>query len=315
VGVEVIEKKRANGQYFTISNNPFKLQAFTTWARDIGRPERTILEPFAGANNIVRSLQELNLCNDFLSYDIEPADREVQAKDTLRSFPSGFDVCITNPPWLAKNSATRRNLPYPDCQYDDIYKYCLELCLMNCEYVAALIPASFMQSTLFRERLRPYVLLHDIVFNDTENPVCLALFNGCQCANTEIYYDDQFIGNLDELQARIPIPKTNKNIRFNDPNGDLGFISFDNTRGRSIRFCDSTEIDQYEIKVSSRFITRISGDLGDLTDLIPKLNDRLNQFRDETCDLFLTPFKGIRDDGQYRRRMFFSQARCFINAS
>ncbi len=308
------ESKRAHGQYFTVNKNPFQLTPFIEWATEIGLSDRTILEPFAGANHIIRSLQELDLCNDFVSYDIDPSDSQVKVRDTVKSFPKGVDVCITNPPWLARNSATRRKLPYPDCPYDDLYKLCLKLCLTHCKYVAALIPASYLQSNLFRERLRTYILLHDVLFNDTENPVCLALFGGEQSSPTKIYYDEKFIGNLTELQAKIPTPKTRKPIKFNDPNGKLGFLSFDNTRHRSIRFCDAAEIESYEIKVSSRFITRISGDFGNIPELIPKLNQSIDQYRDETSDLFLTPFKGIRSDGQYRRRMFFSQARTFINS-
>ena len=312
-GLNFDETKRAHGQYFTTRQNPFQLPPFIDWATNIGLSERTILEPFAGANHIIRSLQELDLCNHFVSYDINPSVYEVEARDTVQSFPKGFDVCITNPPWLAKNSATRRKLPYPDCQYDDLYKLCLMLCLSHCKYVAALIPASYLQSNLFRERLQSYILLHDMLFNDTENPVCLALFGSERCNTTTIYYDDKFVGHLADLEASTPSPKKKRTIKFNDPIGRLGFISFDNTRNRSIRFCDTDEIKSYEIKISSRFITRISGDFGDVSQIIPKLNQSINQYRDATSDLFLTPFKGMRRDGQYRRRMFYSQARAFID--
>lgn len=230
------------------------------------------------------------------------------------SFPTGYDVCVTNPPWLARNSATRRNLPYPTCKYDDIYKYCLESCLKHCEFVAALIPASFLQSGLFRERLSTYILLHKLIFNETENPVCLALFTGSKDQSTRVFYDDEFIGELDALSANIPQAKTDRRVRFNDPQGTLGFISFDNTRTRTIRFCDVHEIADYEIKESSRFITRINGEFQGIPNLLKRLNSLLTTYRDDTRDLFLTPFKGIRDDGQYRRRMFFSQARMLINA-
>ncbi len=306
--------KRSRGQFFTVKQNPFESVAFAKWAKLAGLPDRRILEPFAGANHIIKSLQNLNLCQEFESFDVAPADSQVKTKDTIASFPIGFEVCITNPPWLARNSATRRNLPYPTCQYDDLYKLCLELCLTNCEYVAALMPASYLQSGLFRDRLHTFILLHELIFNDTENPVCLALFTGDRNDATEVYYDDQLIGELRELQSKIPAPIKDRVTKFNDPAGQLGFISFDNTRERSIRFCETKEIESYEIKVSSRFITRISGNFEVNPVLIRKLNGMINKFRDETSDLFLTPFKGIRIDGQYRRRMFFSQARRFINA-
>ncbi|MYD46640.1 MAG: hypothetical protein F4W92_09830 [Gammaproteobacteria bacterium] len=306
--------KRSLGQFFTVSQNPFELTAFKQWAEEANLRNKTVLEPFAGANHIIESLQASGLCKAFTSYDITPAHNAVVERDTMKFFPTGFNACVTNPPWLARNSATRRKLPYPVCDYDDIYKYCLELCLKHCEFVAALIPASFLQSGLFQERLSTYILLHKLIFTETENPVCLALFTGSKDRSTNVFYDEEFIGRLDDLRTNIPTETTNRRLRFNDPQGTLGFISFDNTRGRTIRFCGVDEISYYEIKQSSRFITRISGDFHAIPDLVDRLNLKLTKFRDDTRDLFLTPFKGIREDGQYRRRMFFSQARMLINA-
>ena len=311
------DTKRSLGRFFTISKNPFELSAFQEWAEVAKLPQRPILEPFAGANHIIKSLQTLNLCNEFTSFDIHPADNAVHKRDTLESFPIGYKVCVTNPPWLARNSATRRNLPYPECRYDNIYKFCLDKCLKYCEFVAALIPASYLQSDLFREsrdRLSTYILLHDQIFTETENPVCLALFTDKPTRSTKVYYDAVYIGELKELESKRPKATGKRQLRFNDPEGQLGFISFDNTRERSIRFCEVAEIEAYEIKHSSRFITRISGDFSAVPKLIEQVNRLLDKFRDDTNDLFLTPFKGVRDDGQYRRRMFFSQARELINA-
>ena len=306
--------KRGRGQYFTVKN-PFDTDIFKIWAMKAGLPNKRILEPFAGANHIIESLQSLGLCDEYVSYDISPAHKDVEFRDTIEAFPTEFNVCVSNPPWLARNSATRRGLPYPTDRYDNLYKLCLELCLTYCEYVAVLLPASFLQSELFRDRLNSYILLHDLIFDETENPVCLVLFSAKKSREVNIYCDDQFIGALDELEKKMPSSEKKRNVKFNDPAGQLGFISFDNTRERSIRFCDVNEIQDYEIKASSRFITRISGDFENVSKLIAELNDMIRIFRDETSDILLTPFKGMRDDGKYRRRMFFSQARKFIDAA
>ena len=313
--INQIEDKRSRGQFYT-RGNPFTLQPFLEWSGKIELNSKHILEPFAGSNNIVKALQEINLCKQFSSYDIAPADKEVEQRDTIKSFPQGFEVCVTNPPWLARNSATRRGLPYVNTEFDDLYKHCLELCLKNCDYVAALVPASYLQSGLFRERLSVYILLHDDnIFNDTENPVCLALFNKQSSFQISIYYDDKFLGYLQDLESKIPKPIRNRQVRFNDPEGELGFISFDNIRGPSIRFCEASEVEEYQIKVSSRFITRISGELGNIPVLVKTLNKRIEKFRKETNDIFLTPFKGVRKDGYYRRRMEFALARKLIDAT
>ena len=311
----MFDSKRMRGQYFTVSKNPFDLPAFRKWAERAQLRKRTVLEPFAGANDIISSLQKLDLCQEYQSFDLVPKHDSVTQRDTIESFPTGCKVCVTNPPWLARNSATRLGLPYPIHHYDDLYKYCLELCLNNCQFVAALVPASLLQSGLFRERLDAYVLLHDQIFIETENPVCLALFGDLYSEDTAIYYDSEYIGKLSKLESHTPQARYKRKIRFNDPAGQLGFISFDNIRSRSIRFCEIDEIEDYDIKVSSRFITRIGGEFDDVSTLIEELNEKIERYRDLTRDLFLTPFKGIRADGEYRRRMFFSLARRFINST
>lgn len=303
--------KRQNGRYYT-EGNPFHLPAFKQWAAEIGLQHKKVLEPFAGGNNIIRALQSEGYAERFVSYDIDPRNPEVKSRDTLKNFPRNFDVCITNPPWLAKNSAHRRGLEYPDTQYDDLYKHALDLCLRHCMYVGALIPATFLQSDLFTRRLSSVVFLHDEgMFADTENPVCLALFKE-ESHDVKIYYDKKWVGNLSTLRTKLPRRSKRRNVVFNDPDGKLGFIAFDNTREPSIRFCEGRELNAYTVGHSSRMITRIGGDLPNVKSLIYKLNDELKSFRKETNDVFLTPFKGLRQDGMYRRRMDYSLARDFI---
>lgn len=308
------DDKRSRGQYFTIGN-PFGLEPFERWAREAGLPGVKLLEPFAGANHITNTLRDMGWCDEFVSYDIAPANKWVRKLDTLKNFPNSYSVCVTNPPWLARNSATRRGLPFPETPYDDLYKHCLYLCLENCEYVGAIIPASYLQTGLFQERLTSYVLLHKYLFADTENPVCLALFSGKKSQHVDLYNDGDYIGNIVELRNKLPVTRQDREVRFNDPNGRLGFISFDSTEKPTIKFCEAEEVSDYEIKVSSRFITRISGKFDNLPKMIRKLNTDIANFRENTKDVFLTPFKGIRKDGYYRRRMDFALARDFINAS
>ena len=106
-----MSKKRQNGRFFT-EGNPFRHPAFHAWAKQCRLPERSILEPFAGANGLIDHLENMDLCNESMSYDLFPANERVVERDTLADFPSGFNVCITNPPWLARNSATVRGLSF-----------------------------------------------------------------------------------------------------------------------------------------------------------------------------------------------------------
>lgn len=305
--------KRQNGRFYT-EGNPFVLSPFKSWAKKIDLKNKRVLEPFAGSNNIIRALQQIGFAEQFTSFDIEPHNSKVKSRDTLSSFPRNYEVCITNPPWLAKNSAKRRGLMFPDTTHDDLYKFAIEKCLAYCPYVAAIIPASFVQSGIFRDRLNAIVLLHDqSMFMDTDNPVCLALFVP-QSQEISIYYDNDFVGYLDEIKSLVPKTRKDRKLIFNHPKGELGFIAIDGTRGPSIRFCDSVEIGDYPIGNTSRMITRIKTDMQIEKELIHELNEQITAFRQQSRDVLLTPFKGLRKDGMYRRRMDYSMARHFINA-
>ncbi len=303
--------KRKNGQYFT-ENNPFQNNAFANWSEECNFKNNTILEPFAGSNNLIKMLQEMNLCKSFVSYDIEPKSEDVTLKDTLKNFPKGYSICITNPPYLAQNSAKRRGLFYPQTNYDDLYKFALEKCLANCQYTGAIIPASFLNSKLFRERLSHYVLLNSKMFSETEHPVCLALFKP-QSSDVEIYEGTNFLGLLSDFEKKLPNPKDKFEMKFNEKGGNIGLIAIDNTKEASIKFCNGSEINPKKIAVSSRSITRILVGHSNAAKLIKNLNEYLSDFRKETCDLFLTPFKGLRKDLKYRRRLDYALARSIIN--
>lgn len=305
-------RKRQHGRFYT-EGNPFVLAPFKKWAKKIGLATKAVLEPFAGANHIIRALQQEGYAKNFASFDIDPQHPEVKKRNTLTAFPNGYDVCVTNPPWLAKNSAHRRGLAFPTTKYDDLYKHALELCVSNCSYVAAIIPATFLQSGLFLGRLESVIVLHDKnMFLDTDNPVCLALFVP-DSKKVSIYHDSTYVGELESLKVHIPTPRQKKELTFNHPRGELGFIAIDGTEKSSIRFCDVKEIGDYPIKVSSRMITRIKGDVAVDQQIIKKLNQQVAAFREETSDVFLTPFKGLRKDGRYRRRMDYRLARIFID--
>ncbi len=305
--------KKQNGVFYTSLYNPFKHERFTAWAKEVQIQNKTILEPFAGANHIIQALQDIDMCDSFASFDIDPKDEGVSKQDTIFNFPQNYSLCITNPPWLYKSRAKRLKLQYPDTKWDNLYKHCLELCLKNCDYVAILIPASFLSSNIFLDRLDSVIVLQRKLFDDTENPVCLALFNKDEAKDTDIFIDDKEVGKLSEIKKLMPKQK-NSGITFNVKDGDLGLIAIDNTKTPSIRFCNGLELGGYDIKTSSRSITRISIDGIRIQEtLISKLNDELGKLRENTYDIFMTAFKGVRADGYYRRRLDFSLARKIIS--
>ena len=301
--------KRKRGVYYTTSN-PFALEPFREWCKEAGIAKARILEPFAGSNNIVRMLSELGLCARYQSYDIAPKAAGIKKRDTIKSFPSGYRVCVTNPPWLTSYSARRRGVEFVAPRYDNLYKYCLELALANCEYVAFIMPGTFLRTGLFRERLKSVIFLHGKIFAETDNPVCIALFGGHQ-KNTKVYNDNRYLGTLQGLESHMPPASNDGNVRFNDPAGQIGLYCIDNTRGPSIRFCRGSEITR-RVKHSDRLITRIAVPHRNPATLVGKLNKELDATRRNTHDVFFAPFKGLRKDGKYRRRIDYEFVRNLI---
>ena len=50
--------KRTQGQYFT-QYNPFENEGFFEWAKECDLKNQTVLEPFAGANNLIEMLKNM----------------------------------------------------------------------------------------------------------------------------------------------------------------------------------------------------------------------------------------------------------------
>ena len=304
-------QQRQNGCFYTEAN-PFRHKAFKSWAKKAGLPQATILEPFAGSARLIDHLRDLGLCGDFLAYDINPSNPRVKKRNTFLDFPTNANVCITNPPWLARNVATRFGMHFPACGFQDIYAYALDICLKNCAWTAALIPESFLRTGLFRERLCEFISLVEPMFIDTDHPVGLALFGPDKTDDVVVWSGTQEIGLLSELEKKRPqINPGSVKIRFNDVNGNVGLIALDNTRNASIRFCPPEELGDYQINHSRRSITKISVNCRVDLDL---WNNLLNQFRKDTFDVLMTPYRGLRKDGKYRRRCDWNLARGLIQS-
>ena len=249
-----MKNKRTLGQYFT-KYSPFSLSPFTEWKKDIDIKNQIILEPFAGENSLIKFLINHKLCNRYTSFDIEPKAIDVHCRDTLQDFPTGFDICVTNPPWLAKNSATKMQVPFYADNYDDMYKYALDKCLLHCKYVIAIIPESFIRTGLFSKRLNTFISLTSNAFEETTHPVGLALFDCEETQDINIYRDNDFIGQLSEIAKKRPPHCKNSQVVFNEKKGNLGLIALDNCKEASIRFCEPSELKHYEVKKHGRYIT------------------------------------------------------------
>ena len=324
------DSKKLLGQFFTITN-PFNIDIFYKWMKLIPDEKKNcFIEPFAGANNIVKMIEDLGFDNKWSCYDIKPNENntvkkyKINQKDTIKDFPKNYYVGITNPPYLAKNSATRAKMDFPSTVYDDLYKVSLDIMLKNLEYVAAIIPESFINSNLFHNRLYAFVSLTCKMFEDTECPVCLALFIPetqkkelkLDIDDFLIYRQNKKIGKYKDLKTKKPSSLLEIPWTFNDKKGTIGIRCIDGTVSSSIEFIKGSEISEDKIKVSSRSLTRVSGlpDDIDLDKFLKECNKKLVKYREDTEDIFLTSFKGLRKDNKYRRRLDFANAKVIMNS-
>ncbi|HDR9762883.1 TPA: hypothetical protein ACK3Q6_003178 [Burkholderia cepacia] len=326
--------KKQHGQFFT-TRNPFHNELFSRWIAGIENYQGlTFGEPFAGSNNLVKLARELpELENSqWRCFDVDPKEESqvpefaIEKRNTLEDYPKGLDVVITNPPYLAKNSASKSGLPFPDTAHDNLYKLSLDVMLKNTPYVAAIIPESFVASGLFIDRLLGVVSLNFQMFEDTECPVCLALFVPYK-ATYGVAVDDYLyaqgntvIGTYQELKARqasLVEGTQARTWKFNHPQGEIGLYAIDGHTQASIRFVAGSEIAPENVKKSSRGNIRIGGlPTGvEAQDVINMANEILIEYRKSTADVFMTPFRGLRKDNCYRRRLDFAQARDVLNCA
>lgn len=327
----MFKNKKQFGQYFT-KVNPFILKPFKEWLSLVEGDK--LLEPFAGSNNLVKMIQDIyGEKYNWTSFDINPPKQnsfpsvEVVEKDTVADMPKGFSAIITNPPYLARNSATRRGLKFhKENKYDDLYKFCLEKMLSNYSFVAAIIPESFITSGLFHDNLWGVISLTVNMFDDTDCPVCIAMFTPPKYKSNiksfKIWKMNNFIGDFISIKDNVSkkISKNNNlNLVFNDKDGIFGLKGVDGTKKESISFVCGDEINPDNIKNTSRAVTRIGFNYNfsenELNVIIKHANKILKEYRSDTNDIFMTAFKGLREDGNYRRRLDFYTAKNILSLS
>lgn len=304
--------QRATGSFYT-EVSPFRLEPFIEWFFSVTSKDSNILEPFAGCNQIPLHLKEIGFKGTFTCYDKDPSKSLVNSlkigyRDTVKNFPKGFDVCITNPPYLSKSSASNNNIKYIGDRFDDVYKKCLKLMLDNCKYVAAILPATFATSPQFRERLHTIIFVSDKLFRDTDIDVCIALFNPEKTNNVKYYQDNNLITQIGSIEVSVQPGELNVTIKFNRNDGELGLYAVDK-KNKKIRFCKGK--DMPPIKSTDRTITRISVTSNiykiDSDELIEKCNHILDKQRIASNDVSLSSYRNTD-----RKRLTFGYARNII---
>lgn len=353
-GLSTCDAKRASGRYLT-QGDPFGYDAVSEWVDAIieSIPNRPVsaCEPYAGTNSLPSSFMgrfkdRFESGIEWTCYDITPCDSsdnllpeyKVTKADTLVSVPTTHDLIVTNPPYLARNSARRRHLPFPFDHVGtgikspaDLYQIALDTCLATARWCAMLIPESFITSRYDKSRLMSVISLPGDLFSDTDCPVCLALFGPDATDDYAIYAND---GNLigpasvvrrahDDIlasgSALASATSRKSNLTFNASNGELGLYGIDSSLGAPIRFVRGEEISPSVVRQTSRSVTRIAiADMNGKTieEVVDESNRLLEEWRQSTGDVFMTAFKGVNKKTlRYRRRLSYREAKAIVSVA
>jgi len=295
---DIMSNKVLRGQYFTTSN-PFKnSDIFKEWLKLV--PENSeILEPFAGAGNLFDYIPYAK----WVGYDVEPKHPDVIVQDTIANFPKGYDICITNPPYLAKTTCSRKNLPVQPI-LEDLYLDCIKLALENCKYVCAIIPSTFFGTKLFTDRLYAWDKLDYNLFSDTENPVGVAYFVPDKVDSTKYFVNGKEI-NISEDDTPVPVELE---LSFNVSHGNYVLCAIDLISEDNIKIYKEDESfsrDKFLKNTSRNYSLFYCPKISD--DDLSGINEFITDWRKRTNDFFLTSFKSEQKSGKYRKRFSFSQ--------
>ena len=296
--------KILRGQFFTTSNPFENSNAFSSWFSLLPE-DAEILEPFAGAGNLFDYLPE----SKWVGYDIEPKHPDVIEQDTIKNFPKDYKVCITNPPYLAKTTCTRKNLPVQPI-LEDLYLDCIKLALDNCDYVCAIIPSTFIGTKLFADRLYAWDKIDYVLFSDTDKPVGVAYFVPNKVNTTKYYVNGEEI-----LITADDTPETKDlHLEFNVSHGNYVLCAIDLVSQDNIKIYkeDSSFNRSKFLKNTSRnYSLFYCPDLKD--EDIDGINEFITKWRERTKDFFITSFKSEQKSGKYRKRFSFGQFKWVVS--
>jgi hypothetical protein len=291
------------------------------------------IDPFAGQGDLVKAAAELGL-KQVMGYDIDP---EINKKygwwwnNSLEEIPSASlgTILITNPPYLAKNSANRNEyesykyfVEHPE--YDDLYQLALFRALAKYKYSVFIIPETYFLTEFFKDYLDNITILEENPFEDTDCPVCVACFNVSNgfdrlSGNTyKIYKNDEFLFTNQQLEEIVNefSCSYDYDIKFNIPGGNLGLRAVDGIDPNDrIRFCRPEDLgyELEEIKESSRAITVLDVPCKIDNSFLQVVNWYLETIRATTYDVIFAPFKNNNKVGERRRRLDYGWARKILN--
>lgn len=315
-------KKIKLGQFFTKATLWLKPQV-ESFIKESGCS--IAYDPYAGGGDLLKAAREILGFKNIKGLDID-SSLEWEINDSLLNIPHvDGAIIITNPPYIAKQSASRKkidlSLYFATSAYDDVYLIALDRMLEAQKNVVAIIPESFINSSYKqKEKVKSITVLEENPFEDTENPVCVVCFDSKpkNYDQIKVYKNDKLVNNFQNiLDIRIN-PSNSIKITFNTLDGWLGLRAVDSADDKTFIKFDFKENFDYNwennIKVSSRHFSLINIDIpkNKRKSFIGKCNELIQKIRRDSSDILLTPFKGNTKKGVRRRRLDFKLARAIM---
>lgn len=321
--VEIDPDKVSRGSYFTTDaawlNKPvrgFLAEAFLSC--------NSVLDPFAGDGHLLNLIRrEFGVA----MFGLDIQGNKWARNDSLLHIPNPSNsIIVTNPPYLANHSASRKGVSdlvatyFDTSSFDNLYKIALDECLSAADFIVAVIPETFLLSSFDKSRLALVSVIEGDLFADTEAPAVVACFGPAGINyQASVYNGNELIGSLTEIfNLRRGRARTGIKIVFNDPYGRIGLRAVDSHDGdRRIEFIfGDFEYRRDRVKGSSRLLTYL--DVPELSDkqiqeLVVRANTQLEILRSKSSDLILAPFKGNDKKGNRRRRLDYALARQILN--
>ena len=338
------KNKRDLGQYFT-KDSLWMRPHIRAHIKSLLAEYPLCVDPFAGAGHLLQVAKAMGFQTQ--GHDIDPAICSSRGwgepNDSIRHVVRHEGAFIlTNPPYLAKNSAKRMKSPMIEYfkpgfiktlddsrlnVLDDLFKLAMEQNMAAFDESVWIVPESGIQDLddlpHWKDRLHSATILEESPFDDTEHPVCVMIFSKKHPLK-EVWKNDNRLGLYDELRhihnetAKGPVNATP--MKFNAPEGTLGYREVDGTKedgSMRIKFCRGEELgyDRSNIKVSSRHLTYIAVEIEgmNLDKVIDEANSMIDAYRQASHDVFLTAFMGNAKDGVRRRRLDYKLARKLFN--
>ena len=336
--------KRDLGQFFT-RDSVWLRPHIRAHIESLSNQYKLCVDPFAGDGHLLELAQQMGF--EIRGHDIDEnicaSKQWGEPNDSIRRVIRHEQAFVlTNPPYLAKNSAKRMKSPMVEYfgpgfiptlddsrlnVLDDLFKLAIEQTLAKYDDSIWIVPESGIQDLddlpHWKNKLHSVTILEDNPFDDTEHPVCVMIFSASNPLN-EVWKNDTLLGGYNQLRSAHNQTAQNPSkltpMKFNAPEGTLGYRAVDGTRedgSMRIKFCRGEELgyDRSNIKVSSRHLTYIEIELEGnlLDDVIAEANRIIDNYREATHDVFLTAFMGNTKTGESRRRLDYKLARKIFN--